>query len=164
MSLKRYLQALPEDAWANETVSLRPMQTEDDLIFAAYDCELPEAQKGFVSPMWFLLGRAYLSPEENFPCIICSRTGERVGYLQCYRWRGESEAVSWSFFVDRRQQRKGYGTAAVSLAAALLKAACPRMPIRLAVEPDNIAAQRLYRTLGFSQLAETDGDDLIFEI
>lgn len=164
MNLRSSLQALPERFWSNETVCLRPMKTEADLIFAAYDCELAEAQKEFVSPMWFLLGRAYLSPEEHFPCILCTRTGERVGYLQFYRWRGEGEAVSWSFFVDRRQQHRGYGTAAASLAAALLKAACPQTPVRLAVEAENTAAQRLYRALGFSQLAETDGDDLIFEI
>ena len=63
-----------------------------------------------------------------------------------------------------KQQGKGYGRAAAVLAGKLLKAACPQTPIKLAVEPDNTAAQRLYCVLGFSQLAETDGDDLVFSV
>ena len=38
----------------------------------------------------------------------------------------------------------------------------PDMPVKLAVEAANTRAQRLYRSLGFRQLPERDGDDLIF--
>ena len=44
----------------------------------------------------------------------------------------------------------------------LLRLADPDMPVKLAVEAANTRAQRLYRSLGFRQLPERDGDDLIF--
>lgn len=34
--------------------------------------------------------------------------------------------------------------------------------IKLAVERSNLKAQKLYKSLGFNELAEADGDDLVF--
>ena len=51
---------------------------------------------------------------------------------------------------------------AAQLALRLLRLADPDMPVKLAVEAANTRAQRLYRSLGFRQLPERDGDDLIF--
>ena len=65
-------------------------------------------------------------------------------------------------FRDKDHQGKGYGTQAARLAIQILKAANPNMPIKLATERSNAAAQRLYQSLGFEQLTELDGDDLVF--
>ena len=65
-------------------------------------------------------------------------------------------------FVLPEYQGKGYGTQAARLAIQILKAANPNMPIKLATERSNAAAQRLYQSLGFEQLTELDGDDLVF--
>ena len=72
------------------------------------------------------------------------------------------DAYSWSYFLDVRQQGRGYGKRAAQLALRLLRLADPDMPVKLAVEAANTRAQRLYRSLGFRQLPERDGDDLVY--
>ena len=44
----------------------------------------------------------------------------------------------------------------------ILRAADPEMPIKLSAEAGNIRAQKLYRSLGFTESDELDGDDLVF--
>lgn len=71
----------------------------------------------------------------------------------------------WIFlelFVDRKQQGKGYGRKAAELAIKILKAANKDKMIKLATEQCNMKAQNLYFSLGFVQLPELDGDDLVF--
>ena len=164
MSIRTDLLRLPEAAWANEAVFFRPVATEDDLIYAGSECRLRDDQTDLVNPVWFTFGRAYLAPEDHVPCVICTAAGERVGFLDFYNWRGEELAYAWGYFIDVRQQGKGYGEAAARLAVRLLKAANPAVPIRLAVEPENQKAQRLYRTLGFRPTAYRDGTDLVFAL
>lgn len=48
------------------------------------------------------------------------------------------------------------------LAVHILKTANPAMQLKLATEVDNVKAQRLYTAIGFKQLSEMDGDDLVF--
>ncbi len=122
MNLRSSLQALPERFWSNETVCLRPMKTEADLIFAANECQLTKEQREFVNPVWFSVGRAYLEPEKHWPCVICTTEGERIGFLDFYCWNGGEEATSWSFFIDLKQQGKGYGRAAAVLCAGVFSA------------------------------------------
>lgn len=162
MSLRTELENLPEAGWSNDAVFFRPVKTEADLIYAAYDCELEDTQKDLVNPAWFSIGRAYLSPENNYPCIICSREAEPIGFISLSKWLGSGDGYSWSYFLDRRQQGKGYGRKAAALAVSILKAAIPNKMIKLATEPCNEKAQNLYLSLGFVQLPELDGDDFVF--
>ncbi len=148
------LQGTPSGA-----VFFRPLRDDEDIWFATEGCILSPEQKEFVNSGGFSLGRAYLHPQNHFPCIICSRQGAPVGFLLFNRWPGH---YSWSYFIDLRQQGKGYGTAAAQLALEILKEAFPGGQIRLSVEVSNRNAQALYRRLGFHQLDELDGDDLVF--
>ncbi len=95
-----------------------------------------------VNPAWFSIGRAYLFREDNYPCIICTKQGQPIGFIDLTRWLGQGDAYSWSFYIDRDHQGK--------------------KPIKLATEQSNEKAQQLYTSLGFRQLAELDGKDLVF--
>ena len=162
MALRKELKAIDAACWVGSRVRFRPLETEEDLIYACYKCQLTDEQRELVNPAWFSIGRAYLFPEDNYPCLICGERGEPVGFINLDTWLGEGDAYSWSFFIDKRQQGKGYGKAAARLAIRLLKAADPEKPIKLAAEKDNERAQRLYASLGFQLLPELDGDDLVF--
>ena len=162
MSIRADLLQLTEVAWGNEVVLFRRIETEEDLIYAGYDCRLREEQADLVNPFWFSIGRAYLAPEDHVPCVICTAAGERIGFIDFYQWRGEPHGYAWGYFIDAQQQGKGYGKAAARLAVRLLKAAAPTTPICLAVAPENHKAQALYRSLGFRQRPVLDGDDLVF--
>ncbi len=154
----KLLRVAPEE-WENEFVRIRPMTTRDDLIYAGDGCRLTDEQREFVNPVWFSLGRAYLAPEDHDPCLIENERREPIGFLCFTAW---ADAYSWSYFLDVRQQGRGYGKRAAQLALRLLRLADPDLPVKLAVEAANPRAQRLYRSLGFRQLPERDGDDLVY--
>lgn len=165
MSLRTALEGLPTEAFRNDRVSFRAIRDEEDLGYATCLCELTEEQKELVNPAGFSIGRAYLRPEDNYPCVILNAAGEQVGFISLCVWLGSAETHgSWSYFIDVRHQGKGYGRAAAELAVQVLKAACGDRTIRLSAEEDNEKAQRLYRSLGFRLLDERDGDDLVFEL
>ena len=162
MSLREELEKLRDEYWENDYVKIKPLTTQADLIYAGFDCRLTEAQQGLVNPFWFSIGRAYLFRDDHYPCIIYTASNEPVGFINLVKWLGSGDAYSWSYFIDKDNQGKGYGKQAARLAIQILKAANPNMPIKLATERSNAAAQRLYQSLGFEKLAELDGDDLVF--
>ena len=161
MSLHKILEALEEEYWHNDTVSIKPLRTMDDLIYAGYDCRLTEAQKDLVSPFWFTIGRAYLFPEDHYPCVIYNERSEAIGFINLCKYIGDN-ASSWSFYIDKDHQGKGYGKSTAALAVDILKRVAPDMPIKLSTEQSNVKAQRLYASLGFLKSDELDGDDLVY--
>ena len=156
------LAALPDGLFDGDSVFLRLIRNEEDLAYAIFDCHLREEQKELVNPASFSIGRAYLHPAENYPCVICAEDGRRIGFMNLLRWLGAGEHVSWSYYLDEREQGKGYGKAAARLAIRILKAAFPEQRIKLSTEECNRRAQDLYASLGFQLLEERDGDDLVF--
>ena len=162
MSLRANLEKLSDKHWQDAHIKISPLTTESDLIYAAYDCQLTEEQKELVNPAWFSIGRAYLFREDNYPCIIYNECNEPVGFINLSKWLGSGDAYSWSYFIDRKHQRRGYGTYAAKLAIGILKAANPGKQIKLATEVSNTTAQALYLSLGFEKLGEMDGDDIVF--
>ena len=162
MGIRSALETVGKDLWSDTRISIRPLQTESDLIYAAYECQLDDRQKELVNPAWFSIGRAYLFREDNYPCIICNAQMTPIGFINLCKWLGEGDAYTWSYYIDRSQQGKGYGKSAAEAAVRLLKAADPDRPIKLATEKGNEKAQRLYRSLGFRLLPERDGEDIVF--
>ena len=106
MSLREKLLRVAPEAWEDEFVRIRPMTTRDDLIYAGDGCRLTDEQREFVNPVWFSLGRAYLAPEDHDPCLIENERREPIGFLCFTAW---ADAYSWSYFLDVRQQGRGYG-------------------------------------------------------
>ena len=162
MGVRTDLGKVGNDLWSNTHVSIRPLKTESDLIYAAYDCQLDDKQKELVNPAWYSIGRAYLFREDNYPCIIYDEQMTPIGFINLCKWLGEGDAYTWSFYIDQSHQGKGYGKSAAEAAVRLLKAANPDKPIKLATEKDNRKAQCLYQSLGFCLLPELDGDDIVF--
>ena len=108
MTLREALEGVNDSLWSDGQVSIRPIQTEADLIYAAMDCQLTEAQRDLVNPAWFSIGRAYLFREDNLPCLIYADE-QPVGFISLGKWLAKGDAWSWSFFVNKAHQGKGYG-------------------------------------------------------
>lgn len=161
MSLREKLLRVAPEEWENEFVRIRPMTTRDDLIYAGDGCRLTDEQREFVNPVWFSLGRAYLAPEDHDPCLIENERREPIGFLCFTAW---ADAYSWSYFLDVRQQGRGYGKRAAQLALRLLPAGRPDMAgPSWAVEAANPHGRRDFTARwGFRQLPERDGDDLVY--
>lgn len=162
MSFADKVKSLPKDIWISETVSIRSIENDDDLWYAVVECRLNPEQEDYVNPAGFSIGRAYLAPHDNVPCVICKSDGERIGYIVFRKWLGKGNGFNWSYYIDKDFQGLGYGKAAARLAVKILKAVDPQMPIKLSTEVFNIKAQKLYCSIGFVKSDELDGDDLVF--
>ncbi len=69
-SIAALLAALPQDTWSSAHVCFRRIQEDEDLWYAVAECKITPEQEEFVNPAGFSLGRAYLAPEDNVPCVI----------------------------------------------------------------------------------------------
>ena len=143
-------------------MKIKPLTTEKELIFAAHECQLTDEQRDFVSPIWFTIGRAYLHKDDNLPCIIYNLDNVPIGFINFYKWIGDKDSYSWSYFIDLKYQRKGFCKSTAKLAVDILKKLNSNISIKLASEKDNYKAHNLYISLGFNKSSEVDGDDIVF--
>lgn len=153
---------LPLDILTGGGLTIREVRDDGDLWFATAECALAPGQGEFVNPEGFDIGRAYLNPADNVPCVICLEDGTRIGFIVFRMWLAAGTAYSWGYHLDRNWQGRGYGERAARLAIRILKAMGGDMPIKLSAEVENTRAQRLYERIGFHRLDELDGDDLVF--
>jgi len=144
----------------------------------AYDImelKVRDDQRGFVADNTLSLAEAYVAVTGGgyaFPFGIYD--GETpVGFLMIGYGRDEywtdAPAIAknnyslWRLMIDRRYQGRGFGREALRLALELIKS----MPCGtaeycwLSYEPENTAARELYRSFGFAETGDTDGDEVI---
>lgn len=158
-TLKERFDQLPPDSFSLDGISILPIRDDYDLWFATVECRLAPGQEDYVNPAGFSIGRAFLHPQYNVPCII-RKDGIRIGYIVLRNWK--DNATSWSYYLDKDRQGQGYGKTAARLAVRILKSAMPELPVKLSAEKDNMKAQNLYKSIGFLLSDEIDGDDLVF--
>lgn len=146
----------------NKDIYLKPILSDDDLRYCFLDLQLGEEQKDFVNPPYISISRAYISPFNYYPFIICLKDDTKIGFICLNKWLPKKETFSFSFLIDKSYQHKGYGTSTIKLAIELFKIMDSNLEIKIAVEESNKKAQKLYETLGFMNTNELDGDDLVF--
>lgn len=163
-TLRQKIFALPSKYFSLEGICIRPIRDDYDLWYAVVTCKLAPGQEEYVNPAGFSIGRAYLQPENNIPCIIW-KDETRIGYIVFRTWCDgiANSANSWSYYLDEAWQGHGYGTIAARLAIQILKAADGNAPIKLSAEKANCKAHHLYCSIGFRHEGELDGDDLVYE-
>jgi len=69
----------------------------------------------------------------------------------------------WRFMIDQRYQGRGYGKQALGLALDFIKT-CPRGRSKIwwtAWHPENAVAAKLYRSFGFRETGDKDGNEII---
>lgn len=159
-TFRDHILELDKSVFTLDNIRIRLIQSDEDLWYATVQCTLAPGQEAFVNPAGFSIGRAYLQPQSNVPCIIC-KNDIPIGYIVFREWH-DGTAASWSYYLDEQQQGFGYGRTTARLAVQILNSAFPDRPIKLSAEKDNEKAHRLYRSIGFRLSGETDGDDLIF--
>ena len=95
-----------------------------------------------------------------------------VGFLMlgydCADWENAPKIAAgnyclWRLMIDQRYQGRGYGKKAMELALAHIRT----MPCGdaaycwLSYEPENTGARALYRSMGFAENGEMDGDEVV---
>ena len=144
-------------------------------IYDIIELEVHESQRKFVSDNKMSIVDAYgamTGGGNAFPLGIYDDDSP-VGFLMIgfdvdEYWEDYPEiAVGsyniWRLMIDRRYQGRGYGKAAMKLALEFIRTyPCGKAEkCWLSYEPDNHAAEKLYRSFGFVPNGEKDGDEVI---
>ena len=141
--------------------------------------KVSEAQQGFVASNNTSLLEAYVSMETDctaFPFAIYDDE-KPVGFLMIgfneaalYELDGVEPPAAlkrnyslWRLMIDSKYQHKGYGREAIKLALTFIRTwPCGKAEYcALTYEPENTVARDLYRSFGFEENGEKDGDELI---
>ena len=145
--------------------------TVDDVL----KLKVSKEQKGFVAPNRDSMIDAYFAlTEKKFPVYTFGiYLGEKpVGFLMIgydVPWAKEYYDLPrgyyyiWRFMIDNRYQGNGYGKEALKLAIDFIKTSPSGRSeyCWLSYEPENEVARQLYRSLGFSETGEMDGEEVI---
>ncbi len=86
---------------------------------------------------------------------------EMVGFTM---WAlDDTDGSHWigGLIIDRRQQRRGYGRAAVLAVVEWLRHEHAAAEVALSYHPANDVARHLYASLGFTETGEREGDELV---
>jgi diamine N-acetyltransferase len=69
----------------------------------------------------------------------------------------------WRLMIDKRYQKRGYGREAIRLALDFVRTwPCGKAEYcEVSYEPDNEVAAKLYRSFGFAENGEMDGDEVV---
>jgi diamine N-acetyltransferase len=125
-----------------------------------------KGQEHFVASNLFSLAEAYVKPDapQYHPMAIYHK-GQIVGFTM-YACDPESSSEHWisRFMIDKRYQGQGLGRAAMVELLKLISRNDRCRKINLCVNPDNTAAQELYKSLGFTDTGSIYGEELVFSL
>ena len=134
---------------------------------SAFGLKLREGQERFVSHPVRSLAQAYVYYHQCTPFgIFCDE--QMVGYVMVIYDYDLAEYNIWHMMIDRREQGRGFGSAALQRALAYIAEQpfgdSPR--VLLTCSPENRTAWRLYHRLGFRDSGRRDEDEieLVYEM
>ncbi len=119
------------------------------------------ANADFVDPVAWSLAEAWVFYDDSRPFAIYA-DDVMVGYVLMYV--GEENPQIINFMIDSRFQKRGYGTAAARLCVEYLCKEYNASKISLPVEPENIAAQRLWSSVGFEMTDDMEDGYLFMRL
>ncbi|MBU5439876.1 GNAT family N-acetyltransferase [Tissierella sp. MSJ-40] len=119
------------------------------------------ANADFVDPVAWSLAEAWVFYDDSRHFAIYA-DDVMVGYVLMYI--GEENHQIINFMIDSRFQKRGYGVAAARLCVEYLCKEYNASKISLPVEPENIAAQRLWSSLGFEMTDDMEDGYLFMRL
>lgn len=140
-------------------VALEPVNASN--FIPCFQLELAPEQEQFVSHPIRSLAQAYVYRDQCTPFAIVHET-VIVGYVMVIYDDEEETYNIWHLMVDRRQQGKGYGKAAMGACLDYIrqKPFGASGAILLTCHKDNSIALRLYEQLGFVPTGNGEEDEL----
>lgn len=115
----------------------------------------------FVDPVAWSLAEAWVFYDDSRPFAIYA-DDVMVGYVLMYI--GEENHQIINFMIDSRFQKRGYGTAAAKLCIEYLRKDYNASKISLPVEPENINAQKLWSSVGFTMTDDMEDGYLFMRL
>ncbi|MGX5800794.1 GNAT family N-acetyltransferase [Bradyrhizobium sp. Arg314] len=142
---------------SDRPVALEPVGKGNRAAILALEL-LPE-QKGFVASNAESLAEVRQDDEAIARAVTAA--GRVVGFLMYSAPEDDDEAIIYRFMIDRREQGKGLGRAAVAKALEEIARLNHIRSVSICYEPENEAARRLYAGFGFIERGLDEDDEMI---
>ncbi len=128
--------------------------------------EVHAHQESFIASNLQSLAECYINPGgcEHHPLAIYAED-KPVGFA-LYVADDEDGRIQWikRFMIDKEHQGRGLGRAAMIELLRLVREREECVAINLMVMPQNLAAQRLYESVGFINTKQAHEGELIFSL
>lgn len=121
--------------------------------------ELSPEQRGFVASNAESLAEARRDREAIARAVVGD--GRVVGFLMYSAPGDEDEAIIYRFMIDRREQGRGFGRAAVAEVLEEIASLAHIRRVSICYEPENVAARRLYASFGFVEKGLDEDGEMI---
>lgn len=143
-----------------ETVSLREITPDnwENII----KLNVREDQKSFVASNIYSLAEAKIF-SEHVPLAIYA-ADQPVGFLMYTYVQERNQWWIFRLMIAAEEQGKGYGRAAMRQIIARMQALPDCEQIFISFEPENAAAEQLYRSLGFVSNNEVWGGEVVYRL
>lgn len=142
-------------------ITLKPI-TKDNWRDVCVRLKLEEDQKHFVAPNWYSVLEAMFN--ENFTSRAIYANEELVGYTL---YGTDPEADEWwiiRLMIDKDQQKKGYGRAAMLALIDTIRQQPGCNAIHISFEPENDVARKLYAALGFEDTGRVEDGEVVYRL
>lgn len=134
-------------------ISLRPVTAENWR--TCIRLQVSDDQKEYVAPNLYSLAESRFEPT----CVpLAIYAGEEMVGFVMY---DASDYHIARFMIDLHHQGKGYGRAAMQALLAQFEEERAHPVASLSFVPGNLAAERLYESVGFCKTGEMDGGELV---
>ena len=138
-------------------ISLHPVNNENWRDIAKL--KVSETQHEFVAePCYYLALCCY--GNDWHPLAICLDE-QVIGFMMWAIDPVDGSCWLGGILVDQGMQRLGYGEQAVQAAITMLKGEYGHRNFALSYQPDNLIAKHLYSKLGFIEMEEWEGDEIV---
>lgn len=118
-----------------------------------------ENQIPFVASNVYSLAQAGIYRETAYPFAIYT-DDILVGFIMMGYYEKECQYTLWRFMIDEKYQNKGYGKSALKLAVNYMIDNFKVKELGTGTHCKNFVAKKLYKSLGFKETDEIDGDQI----
>ncbi len=118
-----------------------------------------ENQIPFVASNVYSLAQAGIYRDTAFPFAIYTENN-LVGFVMMGYYEKKKHYALWRFMIDKNHQGKGYGKSALKLAVNHMINCYNITELGTGTHRDNIIAQKLYKSIGFNETGEIDGNQI----
>jgi diamine N-acetyltransferase len=131
---------------------------------AVVNLKVDDTQQKFVHPNWYSMLQTLYLPEILYHRAIYN-DDEAVGYAAMGQDPDDQTCFISRLMIDAAQQGKGYGRAAtVAILDDLRSRYGVDAVILVRVVPDNLAARKLYESLGFQDMREVHHGEMVYRL
>ncbi len=141
-------------------VTLR--EVDEDSLWSILDLEVDEEQKRYVAPNAVSIAEAHFSESAWFRAIYAGETP--VGFILLYIDEDEAEFDLWRMMIDKRYQRKGYGTQALDLVIDHISEVADAEELTLSYLPGDGDPAPFFAKIGFQDSDEWVDDEKILKL